>query len=128
MSWETVSGTYTSPILWVTQRTGEPAAPHRGLSSVLSGDVNGKEIQKRGDMHTHITLSLCCTVDTDVTGQSNCTSVTFQKQTKANKESSSLKGPYKGHRAWCINKITDLLTCAKRDYNVMSLTDSFLET
>ena len=29
------------------------------------GDLNGREIQKRGDICIHITDSLCCTVDRD---------------------------------------------------------------
>ena len=35
------------------------------LYSVLCGDPNGKEIQKRGDICIHITNSLCCTVETN---------------------------------------------------------------
>ena len=35
----------------------------RKLSSILCGDLNGKEIQKRGD----IANSLCCTVETNIT-------------------------------------------------------------
>ena len=37
------------------------------LYSVLFGDLNGKEIQKRGDMCICTVDSLCCTVETDNT-------------------------------------------------------------
>ena len=33
------------------------------LHSMLFGDLNGKEIQKRGDMCTCMADSLCCTVE-----------------------------------------------------------------
>ena len=45
-----------------------------GDYSVLCGDLNGKEIQKSGDMCIYTTDSLCCTADTDTALQSNCTS------------------------------------------------------
>ena len=45
------------------------------LDSVLCGDLNGKEIQKRGDMSVDIADSLCCTAETDMTLQSNYTSM-----------------------------------------------------
>ena len=35
------------------------------LYSVLCGDLNVKEIQKRGDMFIRITGSLCCTTETN---------------------------------------------------------------
>ena len=35
----------------------------RGLYPVLHGDLNRKEIQKRGDVCTHTADSLDCTVD-----------------------------------------------------------------
>ena len=35
--------------------------------SVLCGDLNGKEIQKRGDICICIADSLCCTVETNTT-------------------------------------------------------------
>ena len=33
---------------------------------MLCGDLNGKEIQKQGDIYTHITDSLCYTVETNM--------------------------------------------------------------
>ena len=42
---------------------------------MLCGDLNGKEIQKRGDMYTRIADSLCCTVETNTTLQSNYTPI-----------------------------------------------------
>ena len=35
--------------------------------SMLCGDLNGKEIQKRGDICICIADSLCCTVETNMT-------------------------------------------------------------
>lgn len=35
------------------------------LYSVFSGDLEGKEIQKRRDIYIHIAESLCCTADTN---------------------------------------------------------------
>ena len=43
----------------------EPTVQHRELYSVLCGDLNGKEIQKRGDIYIHIADSLCCTAETN---------------------------------------------------------------
>ena len=37
------------------------------LYSVLSVDLNRKEIQKRGDICIHIADSLCCTIETNTT-------------------------------------------------------------
>ena len=42
------------PVIWL-----------RELYSVLSGDLNGKEIQKRGGICTPIADSLCCIVETN---------------------------------------------------------------
>ena len=36
-------------------------------NSVLCGDLNGKEIQKRGDICIHIADALSCTVETNPT-------------------------------------------------------------
>ena len=43
--------------------------------SVLCGDLNGKEIQKRGDICRYIADSLCCTIETSTTLQSNYTPI-----------------------------------------------------
>ena len=37
------------------------------LSSMLCGDLNGKEIQNRGDVYTHTADSFCCIVETNTT-------------------------------------------------------------
>ena len=37
------------------------------IRTVLCGDLNGEEIQKKGDMGIHIADSLCCTVETSTT-------------------------------------------------------------
>ena len=37
------------------------------LYSVLCGDLNGKEIQGRGNICTHVADSLCCTAETNTT-------------------------------------------------------------
>ena len=42
----------------------EPTLQHRELDSVLSGDLNGKEIQKEG-LDVHVELILCRTAETD---------------------------------------------------------------
>ena len=39
----------------------------RELYSVLCGDLNEKEIQKRGDIHIYIANSLCRTGETNTT-------------------------------------------------------------
>ena len=39
----------------------------RELYSVISGDLSGKEIQKRGDICIHIADSFCCTAETNTT-------------------------------------------------------------
>ena len=36
-------------------------------NSTLRGDLNGKEIQKRGDMGIHVADSFCCIVETNTT-------------------------------------------------------------
>ena len=38
----------------------------RELYSMLCGDLNGKEIQKRVDMCIRIADSLCCTAEIDI--------------------------------------------------------------
>ena len=38
-----------------------------GLNSVLCGDLNGKETQKRENICILITDSFCCTVETNTT-------------------------------------------------------------
>ena len=40
---------------------------HRELHSVLCGDLNGMEIQKRWDICIRIVDSPCCTVETNTT-------------------------------------------------------------
>ena len=45
---------------------------HRQLYSVFCGDLNGKEIQKRGDRCTHTADSLCCIAET------SCKATIFQ--------------------------------------------------
>ena len=44
---------------------GEPTVQHSGLCSALCGDLNGKEIWRRGAIHTAETL--CCTAETNTT-------------------------------------------------------------
>ena len=38
---------------------------YREFFSMLYGDINGKEIQKRGDMCIWVADSLCCTMETN---------------------------------------------------------------
>ena len=44
---------------------------------MLCGDLNGKEIQKRGDICIHIADSLCCTAETNTTLHSNYIPIRF---------------------------------------------------
>ena len=43
------------------------------LSALWRRTLNGKEIQKSGDVCTHIADSLCCTAETNTTSLSNYT-------------------------------------------------------
>ena len=65
MNWEIGIDIYTLFILCIRQIINENI--HRELYSMLSGDLNGKEIQKRGDICIRIADSLCCTVETNTT-------------------------------------------------------------
>ena len=47
--------------------SSESEGMHRELCSVLCGDLNGKEIQKRGDVCIQIADSLCCTAENNIT-------------------------------------------------------------
>ena len=47
--------------------SSESEGMHRELCSVLCGDLNGKEIQKRGDVCIQIADSLCCTAENNTT-------------------------------------------------------------
>ena len=40
---------------------------------MLCGDLNGKEIQRRGDIRTCTADSLCCTAETNTTMESDYT-------------------------------------------------------
>ena len=50
-----------------TDNRREPTVSLREFYSVLCGDLNGKEIQKRGDMCMRIADPLCCTVEANTT-------------------------------------------------------------
>ena len=68
---------HTTETLCATDAWGEPPLWHRELSSVLRGDLNGKEIQNRGDGCMRMADSLCCTVETIIT--QHCKATTLQK-------------------------------------------------
>ena len=53
---------------------------HRDLHSVLCGDLNGKEIQKSGDLCLHAAGSLCCTTETNTTLEGNYTPIKINKK------------------------------------------------
>ena len=55
--WETGPDIHT--LLCIRQITHENLL----YSTVRCGDLNGKEIQKRGDICIHIAASLCCTAE-----------------------------------------------------------------
>ena len=62
MNWETRTDIYT--LLCIKQITNENLLHSTGeLYSALCGDLNRKEIQKRG----HMADSLCCTTETNTT-------------------------------------------------------------
>ena len=56
-------GIYIYTLSGIKQKTKRNNCIHRKLNSVLYGDLNGKEIQKRGDICIHMTGSLCCTAE-----------------------------------------------------------------
>ena len=58
INWETVTNIY--PLLCKKQITSENLLHSTG-NSMLGGDLNRKEIQKRGFICIHIADSLCCT-------------------------------------------------------------------
>ena len=64
MNWEIGIDIYT--LLCIKRITNENLLYSTG-NSVLCGDLNGKEIQKRGDICIHIADSLHCTAETDTT-------------------------------------------------------------
>ena len=43
-----------------------PSEEHRELYSVLCDDLNGREIQNRGDIRMWKADSFCCTVETNI--------------------------------------------------------------
>ena len=47
---------------------------------MLCGDLNGKEIWKRGDLCIHTADSLCCTVESNITLLSSYTLINFFKK------------------------------------------------
>ena len=59
--WATVHGVAESDM---TERASQRC---RELDSMLCGDLDGKEIQKRGDICIQIADSLCCTAEIDMT-------------------------------------------------------------
>ena len=58
----------------------EPTVYQRELRSVLCGDLNGKEIQKRGDLCMHKADSLFCIVEINTTLQGNYTPIKIVKK------------------------------------------------
>ena len=72
INWE--NGVDAHILLCIKQITNEDLVKSlllRELYSVLCGNLNGKEIQKRGDICMHIADSLCCTVEINITSKSN---------------------------------------------------------
>ena len=52
----------------------------QGTQLMPCGDLNGKKIQKRGDMCICIEDSLCCTAETNTTLPSNYTPIKIVKR------------------------------------------------
>ena len=76
-----------------SQHAGEKrgdAGLHRELCSVLCSDLNGKEIQKRGDIRRRRADSLCCAEDTETTLSSSYTPIRINLKRK--KEPSLARG------------------------------------
>ena len=69
MNWETGIDIYT--LLWRKQKTNENLLYSTGDSTECSGDLNGKKIQKTGDIHTRIADSLGYTAETNTALESN---------------------------------------------------------
>ena len=73
----------------------------RELDALLSGDANGLETHKRGNIYKHIADSLCCTAETNTTSQSNYTPIKTKKNvTKLRKVEG--KGNYNSLEATCM--------------------------
>ena len=67
MNGEIGTDLYVSLTLCIKQTTSKNLLYSSGNYSVLCGDPNGKEIQRREDICIHIADSLCCTVETNIT-------------------------------------------------------------
>jgi len=48
---------------------------------VLCGELNGKEIQKHGDICIHVTDSICCPAETNIVKQLYSNNNYFKKET-----------------------------------------------
>lgn len=70
------------------------------LYSVLCGDPNGKEIQKRGDLCIRTADSFCCTVETNTTLLSNYTLINFLKEQQTSQNSKHTQNII--HHLWVI--------------------------
>ena len=64
MNWEIGIDIYT---LCIKKITNENLLYSTGNSTQYSGDINGKEIQKRWEICIHIADSLHCTAETNTT-------------------------------------------------------------
>ena len=53
--------------MYETDREQEATEQHRDLYSGLRGDLDEKEIRKRGGMCKRVADSLCCTAETNAT-------------------------------------------------------------
>ena len=73
MNWEVGTDIYT--LLCIKQVTNENLLHSTGNYSMLRSDLNGKEIQKGGNICVHITDSLCRTAETNTTLKSNYTPI-----------------------------------------------------
>ena len=69
MNWEIGTDTHMLLIRCINWITNENLLCTTGNSTalMLCGDLNGKEIQKRGAICVHIADSLCCTVEANTT-------------------------------------------------------------
>ena len=67
MNWEIGIDMYAILIHYINRYLMRACCQHRELCSVPCGDINGKEIQKRGDVCKHTADSSYCTVEANTT-------------------------------------------------------------
>ena len=67
MNWEIGINIHTIDTMSKIDNSWEPTLWYKELYSVLCGDLNGKEIQRRGDICVGVADSIRCTGETNTT-------------------------------------------------------------